>query len=407
MKEKLGLIIKILSGNALAQIILILTTPILTRMYSIEDFGVLGIFNSILLTVGVIGCLRYDQLMFNYSGSKDWNDCYNKGIVISLVFSLVIFFFSISLYFIGLVHKLEYVIIAPCLILLFSLAQLFSSALSVSKKYTSISNSLVVRSISVFSFQLYLNFNPLGLVWGLLIGQVAQVSYLYWSLRRSSSVRFFFLSDYSLSKHAIMSTFQSLSNSFSSQLPSFFIPVKFGVESMGYYSMALRLTYLPITFFSNAIRPFILGELNRNRSDLSFVYKSMLKGSVFMLSLSILGIFLINIFAEEFFIIYAGEDWSFSGKISGILSFWILMAFSNVLSTAYLTVYSRFKELLIYDGFLLFFRLLIVVVFYVIDFELLFFLKVYALIGFLFNFSIIIYTVRLARNEYNVYCDYT
>ena len=46
-----------MSGTLVAQILLICVTPILTRLYTVEDFGNLSVFMSILsmLTVGSTG----------------------------------------------------------------------------------------------------------------------------------------------------------------------------------------------------------------------------------------------------------------------------------------------------------------------------------------------------------------
>ncbi|WP_180801156.1 oligosaccharide flippase family protein, partial [Vibrio parahaemolyticus] len=70
-------------------------------------------------------------------------------------------------------------------------------------------------------------------------------------------------------KNSLASTLQSLFNSTSSQIPSFFIPLKYGMDMMGVYSMALRLTYIPINFITNALRPVVLGEFNSKKENTS------------------------------------------------------------------------------------------------------------------------------------------
>ncbi|MHO98930.1 hypothetical protein D9H90_24365, partial [Escherichia coli] len=69
-----------------------------------------------------------------------------------------------------------------------------------------------------------------------------------------------------------------------------------------------------------------------------------------------IGIILINLFATDFFIIYAGEEWEGAGEIASALAWWLLVSFANVTSTSYLTVIGRFRSLFIYDMFLLVFR---------------------------------------------------
>ena len=397
MRNKIKIILNILSGNALAQLIVILTTPLLTRIYSPNDFGALAIANGVLLTFGVIGSMRYDQLFFKYNDEYNWNKCYTNGLTITYVISMILF--SILLVFSFFYHEklLIYVVSLPLLVLFFSLSQIYSSVLSVNSNYTKITQSLIIRSIFIFIFQYYLfnYFHKDGLIYGLVLGQFLQCMYLYLQARK--------LIQYDSStlcypcKDSIISTLQSVSNSFSSQLPSLFIPYKFGLELMGYYSMALRLTYMPITFLSNALRPFILGELGKKKEDKETISIILYTGSILLLLIGGVGIFLINYFATEFFIFYAGNDWALSGNIAGILSFWIMLAFSNILSTCYLTVFSKFKQLLIYDAFLLLIRIGIVIFTIIFKFDFFDFVKLYSGAGFIFNFSIIIYAIWLVR----------
>ena len=48
------------SGSAGAQLLLVLAAPILTRLYTPEDFGLLAIYTSLLALAGVISSLRYE-----------------------------------------------------------------------------------------------------------------------------------------------------------------------------------------------------------------------------------------------------------------------------------------------------------------------------------------------------------
>ncbi|HGI1102849.1 TPA: hypothetical protein ACJP3L_001699, partial [Streptococcus pyogenes] len=49
------------TGTAMSHIFILLATPILTRLYSPEEFGIFSIYLSILYSVSVIASLMYDQ----------------------------------------------------------------------------------------------------------------------------------------------------------------------------------------------------------------------------------------------------------------------------------------------------------------------------------------------------------
>ena len=50
----------LVSGTVVGQLITALTLPILTRIYSPEDFAMLAAFNAITSLVAIKACLRYD-----------------------------------------------------------------------------------------------------------------------------------------------------------------------------------------------------------------------------------------------------------------------------------------------------------------------------------------------------------
>ena len=50
----------LVGGTAGAQLLTVLAAPILTRLYSPEDFGLLAVYASLLGLIGVVASLRYE-----------------------------------------------------------------------------------------------------------------------------------------------------------------------------------------------------------------------------------------------------------------------------------------------------------------------------------------------------------
>ena len=50
----------LLGGTAGAQMLTVLAAPLLTRLYSSEDFGLLSVYTSLLALIGVVSSLRYE-----------------------------------------------------------------------------------------------------------------------------------------------------------------------------------------------------------------------------------------------------------------------------------------------------------------------------------------------------------
>ena len=52
--------LKLLTGTALSSAIGLLTLPIITRLYTAEDFGNYQLFYSIVIVLGGVACLKYE-----------------------------------------------------------------------------------------------------------------------------------------------------------------------------------------------------------------------------------------------------------------------------------------------------------------------------------------------------------
>ncbi len=54
-------VLKLVTGTTFAQFIVILASPLLTRLYGPEAFGFLALFTSITSIIGVIACMHYEM----------------------------------------------------------------------------------------------------------------------------------------------------------------------------------------------------------------------------------------------------------------------------------------------------------------------------------------------------------
>lgn len=398
LKEKLSKILKIVGGNAFSQIIVIIGTPFLTRVYEPQDFAVLAIVTSVVMVLGVVGSGRYDQLIYSVEKNSEYARCYTNGLYISLIISCLVLILSIYLFLSVSINK-SYLFLAP-LVFSFAVYQLYVSLASIKGEHNAIVKGNIIRSFSlIFSQFCFSSFGSVGLVMGLLISQLLSllaIMYFYHSKYNSKIITKCNFFDF---RTAILSSAQSLSNSLSSQLPVLVIPILFGMTALGYYSLAVRLTQLPITFFSNAIRPYVLGELNKYKNNPSTTERILTLGSLYLLGLGVLGIILINIFSTKFFYFYAGPSWIDSGDIASALSLWLMVAFANIIAVSYFTVTTNFLVLFWYDILLLVSRASVLLFGYFFSIDLICFMYIYSIVGMVFNLYIIIYAIYTGKKN--------
>ena len=53
-------VVVLMTGSAFGQLLVLAASPLLTRLYTPEDFGVLGVFTALLMIFGIAVSLRYE-----------------------------------------------------------------------------------------------------------------------------------------------------------------------------------------------------------------------------------------------------------------------------------------------------------------------------------------------------------
>ena len=84
---------KLVLGTGFAQIIPIALTPILTRIYSPEDFGIFAIYMAIASILGVIATARYELSIVLPKNDKNALDIFYLCNIVSFSLSFIFFIF--------------------------------------------------------------------------------------------------------------------------------------------------------------------------------------------------------------------------------------------------------------------------------------------------------------------------
>ena len=77
-------ILTLVTGTTIAQIITILASPVITRLYGPEAFGLLAIFTSITSIISVIICLRYEPAIMLPKSDEEAANVFGLCILIVL-----------------------------------------------------------------------------------------------------------------------------------------------------------------------------------------------------------------------------------------------------------------------------------------------------------------------------------
>ncbi|RHW30392.1 lipopolysaccharide biosynthesis protein [Oceanobacillus profundus] len=326
-------IIKLMTGATLAQAIPLAISPILTRLYTPEDFGVLALFIAITSIFGSIANARYELAIVLPQKDEEAINLAAISIIITLAVSgllliLVIFFHEIIVRLLREPSISIWLFFAPLVVFFIGLFNTLNYLNTRMKNFGSIAKVKVIKSISMATVQLLLGLLKSGVL-GLITGQI--VSHIFSNGRLIKPVlkyKNLFLriniSDMlkvgkKYKKFPLITTWATLSNSLSQHLTSIFISFLYLTSTLGYYSLVQRILGMPTTLLGKSIGQVFFEKASKERikyGNAKKIYKSTFKKLVFVSIPLFLILFLV---VEDLVVLVFGNDWRIAGKYAQIL----------------------------------------------------------------------------------------
>lgn len=321
------------TGTALAQAIPVLASPILTRLYTPSDFGLLALFLGIVSSISPAVCGRYEV-----ASVLPNSDAHGKQVfVIALFFAVVIS--SLFLVFLGVAHSwiiqlidaeklgkwLYITAVALLLTGVFQAGLYYSNRL---KRYKLMAKTKLVQAVVVVLISIILGMSGIGFT-GLLIGNVLGLllatGYIYYANRFALTNGVF--SNWN-KKYILMSRYRefplfnassSLLDGVTLSLPIFFLAHYFPDSVVGYFALVLRIANAPMSFISQSISQVNLKKVvdlvNERREVAPYLYKL----TFILIAIVSIPTVLFILWAPELFSIIFGSRWHEAGVYCQIL----------------------------------------------------------------------------------------
>jgi teichuronic acid exporter len=320
--QSIGLITLSLLAGAIMTFIAL---PVLTRLYSVVDFGTYGIVLAIVSVLSTVANLRLDQALL-VAEERDKKSLIFEGAVFSTgiaIVSGIVISFILNVEMAGAVAT---GVLANTLI-----QSLYNYQFSAHKEYFCASLN-IFRSAIVVAVQLSLP----------LVMQISLVnSYNVSSIIMIVAVLIYLLKHqlYQVSWQAFKNykdfiyanTPHALLNSFSHNLPYYVVSHFVGVQAMGFYAIVERTLRVPINLISQTLRQFFIRKFKTTDSN-----QNALKASV-LLSLVSLPLFAIFfILPESLYLWIFGSEWVGISSYFQILALGYWAIFCNPPSSAFL-----------------------------------------------------------------------
>jgi len=370
-------ILTLIKGNSFAQIFPLLLSPILTRLYSPSEFGVFALFISLSMILGTITAGRYDLTIMLPKKDDSAINLFILGFLITCILSIVLFIF-IFLYYdsltrLFLLKNIDFpFLLLPIMVFLIGLFNLLNYLNTRMQYFKSISNSLILKSVSIVSLQLILSFfkfGSFGLILGQVIGQFVSNMLLLKKVFKEkvlSPNKMDIVKMIALGKRYIsfpkFSMVASLFNTTSYHLTSLMISILFNISTLGFYSLTQKVLSAPSSFIGTAISQVFFRELTidkQKKVNIESKFFNMLK-KLFFISIPFL-IFLFYIIEDLFAFIF-GESWRIAGTFALIVLPFFYIKFIVSIISVVLIVYEKQKVEVIWQGFLITITLIIMLI---------------------------------------------
>jgi lipopolysaccharide exporter len=343
-------VFKIVIGTTFAQLIVVLASPLLTRLYGPETFGFLAIFTSISSILGVIACMRYElAIMLPKTDEEAANLlglCFLCVAVVSGLTMLALYFGGDGLLsLLGTPGLAPYLILIPPFVFINGVFLALNYWNSRTKQFGRLSVVRVTSALATIGTQLGAGFAGCAtggsLIGANLVGVSVSTGVLggqIWRddrtlLRRSISRQGMIDGLKRYKKFPLIDSSSALLTTISWQLPALLLTVFFSPVVVGFYSLGFMVLKMPMSliggaiaqvFFQRASEAYLQGTLTQLVENIFAV----------LLKLSVLPMLLLAVVGEELFLMIFGAAWSEAGVYAQILSIWIIFWFiSSPLST--------------------------------------------------------------------------
>jgi lipopolysaccharide exporter len=358
-------ILTLLTGTTVAQAIPIGISPVLSRIYTPEDFGLLALFLSITSMVGVAVTARYELAIMLPEDDKDAINLLALSILIaatlsSVLFLVVLIWGKTIAILLGNEQIYPWLYFVPLSLMLTGIYQAFNYWSNRKQQYQRLAINRVTQSstTAVVNTSVGLVKNgAFGLIIGNIISQIIATAMLSIKSIKNEKISLSYISFQRMKLQAKrydqfpkLSVWSALLNNASSQLPIFILSAFFNSTIVGWYSLANRILKIPMSVLGNAISQVFFQTSSKlkseNPNNIKVVTYKVYK---IMLVVGIIPMATIFGFGDLIFAFVFGEAWFNAGVYSRLLSIWLLLVFVSSPLSMMFTIMEREGLLLLFN----------------------------------------------------------
>ena len=357
-------VLTVTSGTALSQLIVIVLSPLIMRLYSPTDMGILASYTAITSILGIVIAGCYDQAVVLPETKRQTNAVVFLGVIIAAIGCGLITVVTIILDD-ALINVLNLQSIQKIWFYLLGVFVFFVGVDSVLNQYAIknahfklIATTQVTQQVATNGLKVLLGFCKLGtfgLLTSMLFGQIIRVVRLFVTEFKN----FFGTKDDLPSKKDVkyvmgrykrfplVSSWSALLNASSVQLPVILFSSMFSPAVAGFYSLSHRILSLPISLIGASVGTVFLERAAKSQNNIVDlrritidVYKRLLLlGSIFFS--------FVVFYGDILFAFIFGSEWREAGRFAQWMAIWLIFSLCySPISILYIITEKQFENLL-------------------------------------------------------------
>lgn len=358
-------VLKLASGNVLAQGLVVLVAPILTRLFSPEAFGVAAVFFSVTAVIGVAACLRYELSVVLPDTIEEAANLFAVGLctllMVTAIIALAVFLSSDQIALLLNAPGLRpYLWLLPIAIFVNGLLLLLTYWNTRLKRFGRLSFARIIESAPAQVIKIVAGFAGY-VTGGILIAAnvfgsaVAAMALSRQSWREGKSlfrehIRWNKMTA-GMKRHKrfpLYSTWSAVLDVSSRHLPVVLLAYFFSSPVVGFFALGRQVVSVPTYFFGEALAQVFLQKASEAKRDgqLGRVVDEVFRRLV---SFSILPFFVLGVLGNDLFAVVFGDQWADAGVYIQILSVWLFFGFLARPLTALFVILEAQRTRLVYQ----------------------------------------------------------
>lgn len=405
------------SGTAGAQFINMLLSPIITRLYGPEAYGLMGTFIAITSIIIPIAALTYPIAIVLPKSNIEAKALIKLSLTTTTILSIsagiiLLLFHKKVVSILQLEEISSFLYLLPLVILSAGVLQVFEQWLIRTKQFSVSAKAMFFHSLILNGSKVGVGFfypfaSILILFTALSSGLKALLLFLFTNKSRKKKVSTNTINKKEkISITAIAKKYKDFPlfrapevsiNALSQSLPILLLTSLFGPASAGFYSIGRTVLRIPTVLIGKSVADVFYPRISEAANKGENLTKLIKKATLALVIVGIVPYGLVILFGPWLFSFVFGEEWVTAGEYARWIAFWSFCGFINRPSVSSLPVLNAQSFQLIYTIFMLIIRVIVFIFGYYVFSSDVITIAIFGVSGAILNVGLIVITLQISK----------